>query len=275
MEPGRRVGIASLMGTLTDRLPGIGPLAEMLRPPPGLEVDFARPAAAPALVPAESVSWRIFDNPVTLFVGGVAAVILELAEPSVRVGVWDHSSFRRDPLGRLRRTGMAAMITVYAPRPAAEAMIARVVAMHDKVRGELPDGTPYHANDPILLDWVQATASFGFIAAYHAYAKPLSAMERDAAFAEGAVAARLYGAHGGRRARQHGKRCSIVRCRGCTRPTRSTNFSTSCAARRSSQRRCVRFSGCWCGPRSRSCRTGCARGWGSTGAERVRPNGRR
>jgi uncharacterized protein (DUF2236 family) len=88
-----------------------------------LEFDFSRPRGGPALVPAGSVSWRVFKNPVSLFIGGVAAVILELAEPSVRSGVWDHSSFRKDAVMRLRRTGAAAMMTVYGPRSAAENMI--------------------------------------------------------------------------------------------------------------------------------------------------------
>jgi len=172
------------------------PFAALLDPPPGLDVDFAHPPGAEALAPSGSVSWRIFANPVTLFVGGIAAVVLELAEPSVRAGVWNHSSFRDDPLTRLRRTGAAAMITVYAPREAAEAMIARIVALHDKVRGELPDSRTYFANDPRLLDWVQATATFGFAEAYHRYARPLSPGERSAVFAEGQPAARLFGATG-------------------------------------------------------------------------------
>ena len=172
------------------------PLESLLEPPPGLEVDFSSPPGAPALTPADSISWRVFGNAVTLFVGGVAAVILELAEPSVRAGVWDHSSFRRDPMQRLRRTGMAAMITVYAPRQEAEAMIARVNAMHEKVRGTLPDGQTYQASDPRLLDWVQATASFGFIEAFSRFAGPLSLAEKSQAFAEAEPAARLYGAKG-------------------------------------------------------------------------------
>ncbi|MBR0667368.1 DUF2236 domain-containing protein [Roseomonas hellenica] len=166
----------------------------MMRPPPGMEVDFRRPAGAPALAPADGVSWRVFSNPVSLFVGGVAAVLLELAEPSVRSGVWDHSSFRGDPALRLRRTGFAAMVTVYGPRAEAEAMIAHVVRLHDRISGTTPDGTPYRANDPRLLDWVQATAVFGFTEAYHRYVAPLSPEEKLRAFAEGEPAARLYGA---------------------------------------------------------------------------------
>jgi uncharacterized protein (DUF2236 family) len=138
----------------------------------------------------------VFANPVALFVGGVAAVLLELAEPSVRSGVWDHSSFERDPGMRLRRTGFAAMMTVYGPRSATEKLIARVVRMHGHVEGSTPDGLAYHANDPRLLDWVQATAVFGFTEAYHRYVRPLSAAEKDVAFAEAQSAARLYGATG-------------------------------------------------------------------------------
>lgn len=156
--------------------------------------DFTTPAGEPALAGPESVSWRIFKNPVALFAGGVAAVLLELAEPSVRTGVWEHTDFRRDPVRRLERTGLAAMVTVYGARSIAERMIAGVVAMHARVQGTTPAGEPYRANDPRLLTWVQATAAFGFIEAYRHYVRPLTSAEIDQAYAEGAPAAALYGA---------------------------------------------------------------------------------
>ena len=159
-------------------------------------VDFRRPPGEPALVAPDSVSWRVFKNPVSLFVGGVSAVILELAEPRVRTGVWEHSSFRTDPLPRLKRTGLAAMVTVYGARSTAEAMIAGVRRMHDRVAGDTPAGTAYRASDVELLNWVQATASFGFLEAYHAYVRPLSAADRDRFYAEAAPVAALYGAVG-------------------------------------------------------------------------------
>lgn len=160
----------------------------------GIAVDFAAPAGAPALVAADSVSWRLFKNPVSLFVGGVAAVLLELAEPKVRAGVWDHTSFKTDPVTRLRRTGLAAMVTVYAPREVAEAMIAGVNRRHARVTGVTEGGEAYAADDPDLLDWVQATASWGFITAYDRFVEPLTPAERDRAWSEAAPAARLYGA---------------------------------------------------------------------------------
>jgi uncharacterized protein (DUF2236 family) len=160
------------------------------------EINFTKPAGEPALVPPQSVSWRVFKNPVALFVGGVAAVILELAEPRVRAGVWDFTSFRTDPVTRLRRTGLAAMVTVYGARGEAEAMIAGVTRMHEKVSGVTDSGLPYRATDPELLDWVQATAAFGFLEAYHHYVRPLSCGERDRYYSEGVEAAALYGAKG-------------------------------------------------------------------------------
>jgi uncharacterized protein (DUF2236 family) len=176
-------------------------IQDLMRPPEGMAFDFSQPPGAPALAPQAGVCWRVFANPVALFVGGVTAVLLELAEPSVRSGVWDHSSFQRDPATRLRRTGFAAMMTVYGPRPAAEKLIAHVVRMHGHVAGSTPDGVAYHANDPRLLDWVHATATFGFSKAYHHYVRPLSAAEKDAAFAEAGPSALLYGAIGAPRSR--------------------------------------------------------------------------
>lgn len=162
----------------------------------GPRFDFSSPSGEQALVGPDSVSWRIFKNQVALFIGGVAAVLLELGEPKVRDGVWHHTSFRTEPLKRLQRTGLAAMVTVYGAHSRAEAMIAGVVRAHDRITGVTSEGEPYHANDPALLDWVQATAGFGFMEAYHRYVRPLSQAEREALFREAAPAARLYGAVG-------------------------------------------------------------------------------
>ncbi len=162
----------------------------------GQDIDFSAPPGAPALTPPTSVSWRVFKNPVTVAIGGVAAVLLELAHPLVRAGVWGHSTFREKPLRRMRRTGLAAMVTVYGPRETTEAMIAGVRRMHDRVEGVTPEGVSYRASDPALLTWVQATAAYGFVEAYSAYAHPLGEAEKSKYLSEGRTAARLYGAKG-------------------------------------------------------------------------------
>jgi uncharacterized protein (DUF2236 family) len=172
----------------------IGALAQAVLPPDdGPVFAFAHPRGEPAMMAADSVHWRVFKNPVSLYIGGVAAVILELAEPRVRTGVWEHSSFRARPVQRLQSTGLAAMISVYGPSRAAEAMIARVVKQHGAVRGFTPAGEPYAADDPELLRWVQATTGYGFGDAYSRYVRPLAGEQLDRLYAESEPAARLYG----------------------------------------------------------------------------------
>jgi uncharacterized protein (DUF2236 family) len=171
-----------------------GTIDALLSGESGRRSDFARPLQEEALVPADSLSWRVLKNPIALFVGGTAAVILELAEPAVRAGVWEHSSFRKDPLNRLKRTGLAAMVSVYGARSVAEPMIARVVRMHSSVQGTTAAGIRYSANDPRLLTWVHATAAFGFAEAYNRYVQPLSIQNLNDFYREGAPVSRLYGA---------------------------------------------------------------------------------
>ena len=88
------------------------------------DINFLQPPGEAALVSPDSVSWRVFKKS-SLFVGGVSAVILQLAEPRVRVRACGNTpSFRMNPVVRMRRTGLAAMVTVYGARSTAEPMIA-------------------------------------------------------------------------------------------------------------------------------------------------------
>lgn len=169
--------------------------AQALMTGPGApQINFAAPEGEPALAPTGGVSQRVFANPVSLYIGGAAAVILELAEPRVRTGVWERTTFRTDPVGRLRRTGMAAMATVYAAQSVSRPMIAAISARHARIEGATPSGERFRASDPELLTYVHATAAFGFLEAYCAYVEPLSEADRDLYYAEGETAARLYGA---------------------------------------------------------------------------------
>jgi uncharacterized protein (DUF2236 family) len=163
---------------------------------PGLALDFSKPPDAPALFAPTSLAWRVMKNPVALTIGGLAAVILELAEPRVRTGVWEHTTFRTDPVARMKRTGMAAMVTVYGPAEQARAMIAGIVRAHGRIEGVTPAGVPYRANDEELLNWVNATAGFGFFEAYHRFVRSLTPTEMDIVYDEGHEDASLYGAHG-------------------------------------------------------------------------------
>ncbi len=160
----------------------------------GWKIDYTVPAGEPAFAAPDSMSWRIFKNPIALAIGGVAAVLLEFADARIRSGVWDHSVFKTDPIGRSQRTGTAAMVGVYGPQSAARRVIQGVTNMHSKVRGMTPSGEAYKALDVELLDWVSATAGFGFLTAYDRFVKPVSFEDKCRFYEEGDQVARLYGA---------------------------------------------------------------------------------
>ncbi len=160
----------------------------------GWKIDFLNPPGAPAFFAPDSLQWRVYKNPIALGIGGVAAVLLEFADPRIRSGVWDHSTYKADPIGRSKRTGTAAMVGVYGPKSAAERVIAGVTNMHTRVGGETPGGRAYQALDVELLDWVSATAAYGFLTAYTRFVTPLTQTERDRFYREGSAVARLYGA---------------------------------------------------------------------------------
>jgi len=142
----------------------------------------------------DSMAWRVHANPIALAIGGVAAVILELAEPRVRTGVWEHSIFKTDPLKRMQRTGEATLITTYGPTKAAEARVAMVTRMHERVSGVTPEGQAYTALEPELMTWVHITAGWGLLNAYDRYVAPLSPTEKDRYYAEGGRLGRAFGA---------------------------------------------------------------------------------
>ena len=75
----------------------------------GWKIDFSTPRGERALQHPSSMQWKIFKNQVALGIGGVAAVLMEFADPRIRSGVWDHSTYKADPIGRSKRTGIAAM----------------------------------------------------------------------------------------------------------------------------------------------------------------------
>ena len=133
----------------------------------------------------EAVAWRVHGDVVSMLVGGVSSLLLQMLHPAVLAGVWDHSNFRGDMHGRLRRTARFIAVTTFSGPEEAEAAIERVRSIHAKLEGTLPDGTPYRADDPRLLAWVHATETISFLDSWIRYGEPgMSAADQDRYFAE-------------------------------------------------------------------------------------------
>lgn len=142
---------------------------------------------ADALFPPDSVAWKVNGDVTTMMIGGVSGLLLQMLHPAVLAGVWDHSDFRADMHGRLRRTAKFIAVTTYDHAEAGRAAIERVNRIHRTLKGVLPDGTPYRVSDPELLAWVHVTETISFLDAWIRYAEPcMPIAEQDAYFAEAA-----------------------------------------------------------------------------------------
>ena len=132
-------------------------------------IDYDHPLGDAGLFGPQSVTWRVHADFPGMMAGGVAALMLQTLHPLALSGVWDHSSFRTDILGRLRRTTAFVAGTTYAPTAEAERLIAMVRGIHRRVRGIAPDGQRYSAMNPALLTWVHCTEVASFLAGYRLY----------------------------------------------------------------------------------------------------------
>lgn len=157
-------------------------------------IDYDRPLGDAGLFGADSITWRIHADFPGMLSGGLCALMLQTLHPLALAGVWDHSGFRTDLVGRLRRTTGFVAGTTYAARRDADALIRRVAAIHTRVQGTLPDGRTYSADDPALLTWVHVTESFGFMQGYRRYHRAVPTAIADRYFDEVRVIAEALGA---------------------------------------------------------------------------------
>ncbi|RCS31098.1 DUF2236 domain-containing protein [Rhodanobacter denitrificans] len=131
--------------------------------------DYDHPHGDPGLFGPHSATWRVHADFPGMLAGGLAALTLQTLHPLALAGVWDHSNFRGDLLGRLRRTTAFVGGTTYAPRVQAEALIEHVRQIHLQITGHGEDGRPYAANDPDLLTWVHVSEAYCFLQGYRRY----------------------------------------------------------------------------------------------------------
>ncbi|WNL39606.1 oxygenase MpaB family protein [Halomonas sp. PAMB 3232] len=155
----------------------------------------ARADENPGPFPENGLVRRIHGDFTPMMCGGISALLLQMLHPLALAGVWDHSNFRHDMVGRLRRTSDFIATTSFADFAQAEEAIARVRRVHAKVRGHAADGRAYAAADPDLLTWVHVAEMSRFMAAHLVYRNPsLGAAEQDRYFFETACIAEALGA---------------------------------------------------------------------------------
>ena len=178
------------------------------------QLDLENPKGDPGLFGPGSVSWQVHGDFSSMLIGGISALMLQALHPLALAGVWDHSNFRQDMLGRLRRTSQFISGTTFGSRKDAEWLIEKVRTVHLQVVGHAPDGRPYAASDPELLTWVHVAEVSSFLAAHLRYRNPhLSGRDQDRYYDEIALVAERLGARNVPRSREE-----IADYLACIRP---------------------------------------------------------
>lgn len=153
------------------------------------------PPSDEALFERDTPIRMVHADIVGMMVGGIRALMLQMLHPDALQGVLDHSNFREDMHGRLRRTAKFIAVTTFAHRDEATKAIERVNRIHSRVSGTLPDGTPYSATNPRTLAWVHVTEASSFLAGYLRHVRPdMPGYEQDEYYRQFAVIARALGA---------------------------------------------------------------------------------
>ncbi|WP_347109542.1 oxygenase MpaB family protein [Paenarthrobacter sp. S56] len=142
-----------------------------------------------------SAVWAVHGSMSTI-VAGIRVLLMQALHPGALAGVYEHSGFKEDPLGRLASTIRWIFTVTYGSTEAAEAASGRVRKIHEHVRGTYVDGNgrerPYAANDPELLRWVHVTYADSFLAAHRIFGRRIPGGP-DAYVRQWAQAGRLMG----------------------------------------------------------------------------------
>ena len=153
------------------------------------------PPSDEALFARDTPIRMVHADIVAMMVGGIRGLLLQMLHPHALQGVLDHSNFRSDMHGRLRRTARFIAVTTFGHRDDAQAAIDRVNRIHTAVGGTLPDGSPYSASDPRVLAWVHVAEATSFLAAYLRHVRPdMPGAEQDEYYRQFAVIALALGA---------------------------------------------------------------------------------
>ncbi|HEX2161525.1 MAG TPA: oxygenase MpaB family protein [Thermoleophilaceae bacterium] len=148
----------------------------------------------------DSSMLRIVHRERALALSGPRALLMQAAHPLAVKGLLAHSTAVDEPYDRLARTAETMSTIGFGSREAADAVTARVRAMHARVRGRTtepvgrhPAGTPYRADQPDLLLWVLFTLVDSGAVVYRKYVRSMSRAQEAAYWEDYKVVGELFG----------------------------------------------------------------------------------
>lgn len=136
--------------------------------------------------------WKVNRERITLL-GGPAAAVLQVAHPKVARGVAEHSDFRNDSHGRLKRTLAAVYAIAFGTRHEVLRVAEQVHKMHARVKSDGNSGSSYSAFDADAQMWVLATLVSGAVGMYEQFVGSLTVQEKNAYFSDMRIWGELFG----------------------------------------------------------------------------------
>src|ERR1700722_5153246 len=140
----------------------------------------------------ESVSWRM-NRESAVFLGAGRAALLQLAHPWVAGALAQHSNLLNDAVGRFHSTFRVVYTMLFGTRGQATHASKQLYRLHTGIRGELPSGEHYEANEVAALRWVYATLVESAVMAYEFALPPLTLSDCEQYYAESKRMAALFG----------------------------------------------------------------------------------
>lgn len=141
----------------------------------------------------DSIAWKVHAHPSSI-VGGIRSLMVQSLEPRAMAGVAQHSDFRVDFWGRLRRTNDFLMKVVFGTRVDAERASEIVRAVHARVTGfDNFTQRSYRADETELLGWVHNATLESYLTGYNRHSIALTRTEEDRYVDEMSVLGRLMG----------------------------------------------------------------------------------
>ncbi|MGZ4613137.1 MAG: oxygenase MpaB family protein [Kineosporiaceae bacterium] len=139
----------------------------------------------------DSVTWRVHAEPLM----GVATLrsLLLMALHPVAMAAFDEYWRHRDLWDRARRITEYTAVTTFGSTTEAMLAASRVRAIHARVRGVLPTGVAYSAQDPQLLAWVHSCLIASFLEVTTRGGLVLAGAEQDRYIEEQVKGAMLVG----------------------------------------------------------------------------------
>lgn len=158
--------------------------------------DLAANAATPNVptdalpLGPESLVWRYFgDN--RMYLIGPRPAVLQNMLAQLGQGVLDHSVFFSDTAARVKRSLPPIFMTVYGSDEDNRGLEVR--NFHTDIKGDMPDGSRYHALDPDTYFWAHATFVEQVLYFADTFVKRLTPQERERIYLESKTWYRRYG----------------------------------------------------------------------------------